>query len=310
MCPRSPRTSLLDHTANPADFVVRAEEHGVPQARHRVFVVCVRRDVAETLAEAELPRLEPRDERVTVSDVIGSMPRIRSRLSRGDSPEAWRRVVRQACEAMAEMSLGMAPREERAFRTAVRKVLDALGREPLPTRRGVRRTGLPGTFPEPFREWLLDPGIRSLPNHESRSHMAADLRRYLFAAAFAKACGATPATRDFPQALAANHRSWSSGSFSDRYRVQVGARPATTITSHAAKDGHYFIHPDPAQVRSFTVREAARLQTFPDNYFFCGPRTAQYVQVGNAVPPFLARQIAAAIWNVLEQRDRTSGGWR
>src|SRR5690606_5990996 len=130
-----------------------------------------------------------------------------------------------------------------------------------------------------------DSRLAALDSHEARAHMASDLRRYAFAASFASITGKSPKLADFPEELLPEHQNVELGRegkmFADRFRVQLPDQPSTTITSHISKDGHYFIHYDPLQCRSLTVREAARLQTFPDNYKFEGPRTAQYHQVGN-----------------------------
>ena len=88
-------------------------------------------------------------------------------------------------------------------------------------------------------------------------------------------------------------------SFVNRFQVVNGSGISHTVVAHIAMDGHYYIHPDIKQNRSISIREAARIQTFPDDYFFEGSRTAAYKQIGNAVPVLMGEGIAKKIKEII-----------
>lgn len=128
-------------------------------------------------------------------------------------------------------------------------------------------------------------------NHKARPHLDRDLRNYTRAIELARQ-GEKLKYKDIPEEDSTH---LNKEDFEDRFKVHWWNDIPHTIVAHISKDGHYNIHPDIDQCRSLTVREAARIQSFPDNYKFEGPRTWQFTQVGNAVPPLMAQAVARAI---------------
>lgn len=288
---------------DPNDYVIEADDHGIPQSRHRVILFGIRSDVAEaTPALAKYPErflLTKVGKKVGVSAALAGLPELRSRLSKEpDSQEAWMKALRESPLTLKGWHLPVRKDIEAAMEKFIKKAEKhaTYGSTFIPMAVD------PGdAMPKPLREWYLDSRVGGVLQHETRSHMRSDLHRYMFAACFAATQKYAPNLHNFPPKLLPEHGNVDGETipFKDRFRVQMGKFPSSTVVAHIKKDGHYYIHPDPAQCRSLTVREAARLQTFPDNYFFEGNRTEQYGQIGNAVPPLLARQIAEVIYDFM-----------
>lgn len=276
---------------NPEDFVVRSEEYGIPQARHRIIILGIRSDICEKKPDT----LKKSKKHIPIEAVIGDLPKLRSGLSKGqDTFENWRDTILEIKDAEWLKSI---PPE---LKTSLLSTLKRVGTN-------IYRGGpfIPYiTGPDEHSYWYVDGKLGGACNHETRAHIREDLHRYFFAAVFANKYGKPAKLNDFPSELLPKHENVKVDSkntiFNDRFRVQISGRPSTTVVSHISKDGHYYIHYDPSQCRSLTVREAARLQTFPDNYFFEGNRTQQYHQVGNAVPPLLANKIAEIVYKVFQ----------
>ena len=303
--------SLVKQVENDKDFLIRAEQYGVPQKRHRVILLGIRNDFqhqGEYLQKKNAVNLE---------SVIGELPKIRSGINRSfdkyhdtekhkngspkrlytnlnDNDQSWLELISKQVDKLKKW--GKIPLN--GLSNGPIKYPNEIGSEYVECEKVIHSK-------HPLKSWYSDPQLHGVPNHESRAHLKQDLMRYMFAGLYVEKHGTFPRLQDYAKHhsdLIPDHANVESGKFTDRFRVQIPDKPATTVTSHISKDGHYFIHYDAAQCRSLTVREAARIQTFPDNYLFRGSRTQQFHQVGNAVPPYLARQIAKIVLRIFQKR--------
>ncbi|MDX5338009.1 MAG: DNA cytosine methyltransferase [Cyclobacteriaceae bacterium] len=158
-------------------------------------------------------------------------------------------------------------------------------------------------YDRPPSQYLKKTGIRGkldfVSQHVTRPHNSRDLEIYKLAIKLLEK-GQRIRNNNIPESIRTQKNVTS---FLDRFKV-VGEKPHTMI-AHIAKDGHHYIHPDIKQLRSISVREAARIQSFPDDYYFEGikenqARSAAFRQIGNAVPPLMSEKIAARIMEMIK----------
>ncbi len=298
---------VREQVTKDSDYLIKAEEYGIPQKRHRVILLGIREDIDM------VPSTLKTSKKNNLRSVIDGLPRVRSGIYREFSHsidvQADTGIKKKRIYNNLQDSFEIWSEKIREYAGQLQEPFSALGYDTkfeilLPETIGKEYFEAFDTLSErhPLYEWYNDENLHAAIHHESRGHLTQDLKRYLFASLYTSFFKKFPRMEDykaFGDDLLPDHENAESGKFNDRFRVQLPNEPATTVTSHISKDGHYFIHYDPSQCRSLTVREAARIQTFPDNYFFCGSRTHQFHQVGNAVPPYLAYQIAKVVHEIL-----------
>ncbi len=278
----------------PSDYIIKSELFGIPQARHRVILFGVRKD----LAKKKHHTLKTTS-KLSVGQALSGLPEIRSKLSKEhDSHENWIKCLGRTQTLLS----GLNQKDKSIIQDVLKHNLDLAN---FCTSTGSEF--ISGNFykhmqQSEFKTWIQDSRLPGISHHTARGHIQSDIQRYFFLSSHVEAFGHQPKVTDLPKKLLPSHKNIHSKNtpFTDRFRVQNSSENSTTIVSHISKDGHYYIHPSPWQARSLTVREAARLQTFPDNYFFEGTRTEQYTQVGNAVPPMLAYKIAEIVSDFLQ----------
>jgi DNA (cytosine-5)-methyltransferase 1 len=322
-------------------YVINASKHGVPQARKRVILLGIKHKygrVTHFMNEEVAPP-------PTTSELLDGLPVLRSGLSKRSQNEEdtlnnWKSIWEDNRNRLITIlsdtkekdyiaNRDLKNKEEKTHNSRLKQISNAfantvreLQKLEFPTRLSSIGGGkgndhfcslenstnlFSPAFVKKHSElhaWL-DKDLKGAANHSTRDHMASDLLRYMFSAAWANAHSDLkspfPKSKDYPQALSPDHKNWESGHQADRFRTIGSDMVPLTITSHLRKDGHAHIHYDTAQNRSLTVREAARIQTFPDDYYFEGARGWQYQQVGNAVPSFLAKKIANHLLEIMAE---------
>ena len=268
---------------------LNAADHGVPQVRHRIFLVGTRisgfsmRSPASTHGDPEahpdgqLPA--GRQRWITLRDAIGDLPKVLAHYTGSNvSLERWQELQEE--NTRRKNGADECPYHDEEFQQHYQR-LDQSGKA--------------------FLDFVAGSHGVLLRYHKARCQQESDIQLFEKMPAGATAKDIFEGEEGL-RALKELIR-YDMESFKDKYRKQQWSHPGTTIFAHLERDGNRFIHPDKDQARTFTVREAARIQSFPDDYLFAGAMKSRYRQIGNAVPPLLARAIAGAIHTSLRENS-------
>jgi DNA (cytosine-5)-methyltransferase 1 len=295
---------------------------GVPQMRERMFLIAVARDICSKISFPtpthwiELPRGYEGSRQVALQTVHKDLFENKNFYHERPVP------VRASCvpALTAEDALGDLPKVtlhlEGKLKRGARR-FDELIRYPL-------RKSL-GTYAQIMRAWpgfespngINDHVIRYLPRDyaifnrmnpgdeypAAHAHAWDLFHERLEALELKEEKSFSPKTNKYKALLAATVPPYDPSKFPNKWRKMEKDLPARTLLAHLGKDGYSHIHYDSEQARTISVREAARLQSFPDGFVFSGSMNPAFKQIGNAVPPLLAKALAQQIYTLIREHN-------
>jgi DNA (cytosine-5)-methyltransferase 1 len=263
-------------------FVLNAANFGVPQKRERVILI----GVLKTWLDIKIPVIQPTHSArkikggkllpyVTLSQAIGGLPKLEAKTTNTDVPKKKLKEIKKNNKKINN-GTDRIDFDRKDFEKQLNKINNS-GKQ--------------------FLNFIRPNGYKYLDNHVARSQQSTDIK--LFKKMYEGETAGDYMKRN-PK-MAKKLIKYTMNSFKDKYRKQRWNEPSTTIFAHLEKDGNRFIHP--RQARTITPREAARLQSFPDDRVFCGPISKKFKQIGNAVPPLMGNNIAKNVYEIIGKKQ-------
>ena len=265
-------------------MILNSANYGVPQTRERVFIIG--NNIGANNPVLEKTHHDPDENAknllpyITLKDAIGDLPKVMPKKTETHIP---RSRIKEIEKYNKKIKSG---KEMTIYKTEwAKKHLDKLN-----------ESG------KSFFSFVRPSDEIPIMHHTARMQMETDI---LLFKGMRQGMSAKDVieSKDPKIRKLAKYIRYDMNSFMDKYKKQKWNRPCSTIFAHMQKDGNRFIHPDGTQGRTFTPREAARIQSFPDSYSFEGPMTKKFQQIGNAVPPLLSYSIAKDIFNQFKKES-------
>ena len=264
-------------------LLLNAADFGVPQRRERVILIGISRawkNIKLPLIQATHHNSDADQSQtsnnlspyVTIYEAIGDLPKVDPKVTNtGLSKNKWEEIKKQ--NAKIKVGSDRINFDFVRFQNHLQRISES-GRE--------------------FLKFVRPNGYKFLDHHIARSQQLSDIKLF-------QNMNEGETAFDFMNrnpVLARKLIKYKMDTFKDKYRKQMWTQPSTTVFAHLEKDGNRFIHPK--QARTLTPREAARIQSFPDDFVFCGPISKKFKQIGNAVPPLMGYNIAQKIYSIME----------